>query len=295
MTTEIQSGGGAFAAIGNAGTGIYSECPVKNVLSLTSLFTFSRRRFAVNYAFKGETHDFAEVVCVTDGKVGITAEKNVYVLHAGQMIVHLPGEFHAIWSDCGTEPETIIFSFRAAAYPAIGRRVFDLAPERVSEIKNIFHAAQAAFELEGNDVKRVREGMDAQASAVAKRLELFLLSAFIDGQNGESSAKYHGRSAENYIRILSVMENKLSEALTAGELANLCNMSVPSLEKTVFRYSGCGAMTYYNGLKMQRAAELLADGASVKEAAFSVGFSDQNYFSARFKKWSGKAPSQFKK
>ena len=50
---------------------LYRECPVKNTLRLASLFTFSRRKFPGNYSFKGESHDFTEVVCVTDGKVGI--------------------------------------------------------------------------------------------------------------------------------------------------------------------------------------------------------------------------------
>ena len=126
----------------------YRECPVKNVLALESLFTFSKRKFPHNYAFKGESHDFTEVVCVTDGKVGITAEKNVYILSAGQMIIHLPGEFHAIWSDCGTEPEIVIFSFRSNAFPEISRRVFALSPDNVSEIKSVFRAAQKAFQLE---------------------------------------------------------------------------------------------------------------------------------------------------
>ena len=71
-------------------------------------------------------------------------------------------------------------------------------------------------------------------------------------------------------------------------------MSVPSLEKTVRRYSGCGAMSYYNELRMQKAAELLSEGSSVKETALSLGFSNQNYFSTSFKKWSGKAPSEIK-
>ena len=67
-------------------TGLYRECPVRNALAIDSLYTFSRRRFPEGYSFKGETHDFAEVVCVTAGKAGITAGKNVYVLSAGQMI-----------------------------------------------------------------------------------------------------------------------------------------------------------------------------------------------------------------
>lgn len=273
-------------------TNLYRECPVKDILKIRSLFTFFKRKFSCNFVFKGESHDFTEVVCVTDGKVGITADKKVYVLSAGQMIVHLPNEFHAIWSDCGTEPEAVIFSFRAEL-PPIARHVYELTPERVSEIKSIFRAAQKAFVLENNNVERIREGMEAEAAAVVKRTELFLLSV-ITADNSVNS-EYKGRSAENYIRILSVMEDRLSDALTAEKLASLCNMSIPSLEKTVFRYSGCGAMAYYNALRMQRATELLASGMSVKETALSLGFSNQNYFSASFKKWSGYAPSRIKK
>lgn len=274
-------------------TNLYFECPIKNVLSIRSLFTFSSRKFPDGYAFKGETHDFTEVVCVTEGKAGITVDKNIYVLSAGQMIVHMPGEFHAIWSDCGTEPETVIFSFRADAFPQLSPRVYSLLPERISELKAIFREAEKVFFLKGNDVKGIREGMETKASAVVKKLELFLLSVL--SEDNAAKSEYSSRSTENYIRILSVMENRLTDALSSSELAKLCNMSVPSLEKTVRRYSGCGAMSYYNKLRMQKATELLSEGLSVKETALSLGFSNQNYFSASFKKWSGKAPSEIKR
>lgn len=271
---------------------LYPECPVKNVLSIQSLFTFSNRKFPEGYSFKGETHDFTEVVCIADGKAGITVDKNIYVLSAGQMIVHMPGEFHTIWSDCGTEPETVIFSFRADAFPRLSPRVYTLLPERISELKTIFREAESAFLLKGSNVEGIREGMETEASAVVKRLELFLLSVL--SKDNAAKSEYSSRSTENYIRILSVMEKRLEDALTSAELAKLCNMSVPSLEKTVRRYSGCGAMSYYNELRMQKAAELLSEGLSVKETALSLGFSNQNYFSASFKKWSGKAPSEIK-
>ncbi len=272
---------------------LYRECPVKNALGITSLFTFSHRVFSSSYSFKGESHDFAEAVCVTSGKVGVTADKNVYVLSAGQMILHRPGEFHTIWSDCGTEPQTVIFSFRAETFPELAQSVYELSPERIAEILRIYRAAEQAFVLENNNVERVREGMEAHASAVVKRLELFLLSVL--SESAAVRSEYAGRSAENYSRILSVMTSRLGESLTAGRLAQLCNMSVPALEKTVRRYSGRGAIACYNALRMQKAAELLSGGMSVKETALSLGFSNQNYFSAGFKKWSGRAPSQLKK
>jgi len=46
----------------------YAECPVAEVISLNSLFTFFRRTFSVGFSFKGERHDFYEAVAVLNGR-----------------------------------------------------------------------------------------------------------------------------------------------------------------------------------------------------------------------------------
>ena len=237
--------------------------------------------------FQGESHDFYEVVCVLDGKAGITAGKNVYTLSVGQMILHPPAQFHAIWSDYGSSPEILIFSFRAEKFPEGCNGIYPLTPEQIEEIKAVYSAAERAFVLEDINVKGTRSEIEAEK--VVRRLEIFLLSV-LDTGNGRAEQAY-SRSGENYYHIVSVMERNLEEELTADSLAKQCGMSVPALEKTVKKYTGHGAMRYYNELKMRRATELLKDGKSVKEVALSLGFSDQNYFSLRYKKWAGVPPS----
>lgn len=270
---------------------LYEEQTIRNPLSITSLFTFSRRRFRPDYVFKGEGHDFYEVVCAVSGKVGVTADKNVYVL-SSSLIVHTPNEFHKIWSD-GQEADVVIFSFRANAFPTLKERVFSLSPRMLAQIKEIQSDATQVFSIRGDTMQPPKEEMEIEASKIVKRLELFLLSVFADDPKGET--KYVSRSAENYQRILSVMEEHLGESLKTEELARICSVSVPTMEKTIYRYLGCGAMAYYNLMKMKRATEYLLNGSSVKETALSLGFSNQNYFSASFKKWSGKSPVQWKR
>ena len=265
----------------------YGECPIQETVRLSSLFTFFRKTYSLDFTFQGESHDFYEVVCVLDGKAGITAGKNVYTLSAGQMILYPPAEFHAIWSDYGSSPEILIFSFRAEKFPEIQDRIYALTPEQIEEIKSVYSAAERAFVLEDINVKGVRS--QAEAEKIVRRLEIFLLSV-LDTGNGRAEQAY-SRSGENYYHIVSVMERNLEKVMTADELAKQCGMSVPALEKTVKKYTGHGAMKYYNELKMRRATELLKDGKSVKEVALSLGFSDQNYFSLRYKKWAGVPPS----
>lgn len=268
----------------------FKECRVRDSISIISLFTFSKRIFSAGYSFQGESHDFYEAVCVLDGKAGITAGKNVYTLSAGQMILHEPGEFHAIWSDYGSSPEILIFSFRADKFPTSDDRIRTLSPEQIGEITSTFRAVERAFVLDGVNVKATRS--ETQAEIIMKRLEIFLLSA-LESQK-ELSEQIRSRSGENYFHIVSVMENSLGEKLSVDELAKKCSMSVATLEKTVLKYAGCGAMNYYNDLKMKKATELLKSGKSVKEVSVLLAFSEQNYFSLRYKKWAGCAPSHIK-
>ena len=151
----------------------------------------------------------------------------------------------------------------------------------------MYSAAERAFVLEDINVREVQSAPEAEK--IVRRLEIFLLSV-LDTGNGRAE-QAHSRSGENYYHIVSVMERNLEKVMTADELAKQCGMSVPALEKTVKKYTGHGAMRYYNELKMRRATELLKDGKSVKEVALSLGFFDQNYFSLRYKKWAGVPPS----
>lgn len=267
----------------------YIEFPVNDVLSIRSLYTFFRRKRPQDYNFKGETHDFHEMVCVIGGELGVTADKNVYLLPAGKAVFHRGGEFHSLWSSYNTHPEIIVFSFAADALPDTKKQIFNLSQQQISEICAVYSAAEKTFYFDGYRVTGIRENKEFEASAVVKRLELFMLSLF--SQTEETRQDYTARSAENYAKIISVLEEHLSEDLCAKQIAELCNLSIPALNKTVARYAGCGVMNYYNNLRLKKAEELLLAGASVKEAALSVGFFNQNYFSACYKKRKGVSPS----
>ena len=286
----------------------------KDPISVNELITISKQKFSGGYFFKGESHPFYEAVCVLNGRVGITAGKGVYVLSAGQMTLHRPGEFHAIWEEGGSKPEAIIFSFSAAPFPKLKGYVYELPPMLVREIKGIYDEAHRVFDIvpfptealsglpessgrtsisDGILIIGVKDGMDTAACRFVKRLEIFLSSAL--EELSEETSEYGGAGSENYTRILSVMEENIENNLTVTELARLCKMSVPTLEKTVFRYLHSGAMAYYNVLRMEKALGMLSSGESVKETALTLGYANQNYFSACFKKRYGIPPSEAKK
>lgn len=287
---------------------------LKDTLSVNELITMSKQKFSGGYFFKGESHPFYEAVCVLKGRVGITAGKRVYVLTPGQMMLHRPGEIHAIWEEGASKPESVIFSFSAAPFPNFKGCVYEISSKLMKEIKEIYDEANRVFDIrnfpeasherfyggngktmlsDGIIVSGIKEGMDAAACRFGKRLEIFLLNAI--EAISEEAPEYVGKGSENYTRILSVMEDNIEKNLNATALAKLCGMSVPTLEKTVFRYLHSGAMAYYNVLRMGKAFSMLTSGKSVKETAFTLGYANQNYFSACFKKRYGFPPSDVKK
>ena len=270
----------------------YKKCRVERLLNIDGFYTFSKQKFVKDYFFRGESHNFIEVVCVLEGRVGVTAGKNVYMLSGGQMTFHAPDEFHAIWAGEDSEPESVILTFSASAFPKMRRPVYQLSVQMLSEIKELYQTAGKIFVFDGHTVLSVKPGMETIAAAFVKRMEYFLLTVIADSDNEAPDAQRY--CSENYTRVMSVMERNIDKALTVSELAELCGVSVPTLEKTVYKYLRCGAMTYYNVLRMKKASEMLSEGKSVKETSFSLGFANQNYFSASFKKHYGYPPSKLK-
>ena len=266
----------------------FKECPIPDVLRIESLFTFFRERFSRDYVFPGEYHDFTEAVCVTDGCVGVTADKTVYTLPAGRLIVHGANEFHKIWSVDG-EPEAVVFSFAASAFPHGVSGVYTLTADDMTVLNGLCRDAERIFDRNGIIVERIKSGQESEASVFVKRLETFLIGVLT--RAATEASVYKNRSAENYFRIVSVMENNIGSKLCAAELARLCAMSVPALEKTVKKFAGTGAAEHFTNMKIRRATELLREGKSVKHTALALGFNDQNYFSAVFKKRTGVAPT----
>ncbi len=263
----------------------------KNSLSISSLITFFRHIH--NYFFHGESHNFYEVVFVLSGEVGITAGKNVFVLKAGEFTLHQPSEFHAIWEEGNSNPEIIVFSFSASSFPSVTDKIFTLTSEALEELKENFEYSRRIFGFRRNEsFDHILPGMENEASIFTKKMEIFLSENL--GKNARFDSSYPSQNSTLFANILSTMEKNISASLSVKEIARLCGVSIPTLEKTVYKFLGYGAITHYNILKLQRAHTMLISGTSIKETALSLGYLNQNYFSARFKKYFGYPPSSVK-
>lgn len=258
-----------------------TDAPIPRCPDVTAFHFSLDRIFGDEYEFAGEKHPFWELVYVLSGSLGVTAGEKVYILEAGQCLLHPPNEFHRLRSERGTEPHVLNLSFHSDSMPEHQGRIFLPDPELREEFLEIS--------------MEVRNGLHNSDTALLGeqrvRFEYWLLRALQSA--GEISAT-ESSGALRYGEIIHVMREHIGEPLGAGDIARLCNMSLSNLKKIFTRYAGMGVARYFTEMKIQRAAELLRTGKRVGEVSAALGYADQNYFSTVFRRIMGVPPGTYR-
>ena len=267
---------------------MYRSLEIKNNPVITSVYTAFSQAFSPEFRFRGETHDFWELVCVTEGQISVAADSKIFTLKKGQAILHSPMQFHSITAMGSGGSAIAVFSFSGNNIPALENKVIEIS--NFSRVKQLLELVKKHFVMRKKFNIVGPKTADNAHLIYIKRLELFLLEL----EGGYLVDSKLPKSAENYAFIIKTINNNIEKRLSVTEIAALCNMSEINLQKTFSHYAGVGIMEYFNRIKMQRAAELLNEGLSVKQAALQVGFHDQNYFSTAFKRITGHSPSRYK-
>ena len=82
------------------------------------------------------------------------------------------------------------------------------------------------------------------------------------------------------------MEFHICEQLSLDQLCEHFSLSRSSIQKLFQKEKGCGPMEYFNGLKIQRAKDMIRDGRkNLTEIAGFLSYSSLPYFSKQFKNY----------
>lgn len=270
----------------------YDMKEIRRLFTVRSVITAFDTIRPKNYYFKGEMHDFWEVVFCLNGSVTATADERVYLLTKGQVLFHKPLEFHRIWSANETSPHIIVFSFEATGD---GMRFFEnklfTVNERLTNLLiEICKRTQNALKEAEKNGKNNNEYIYYSHKA-ANSIECFLLELY-----NTKAAKYissGSAGSEEYKKIVRVMHENANKNLTVDDIAKLCNMSVSSLKKKFALFSDKGVGKYFTYVKMRKAITMLCDGISAPEISDALEFSSVNYFYAAFKREIGLTPKEY--
>jgi AraC family transcriptional regulator of arabinose operon len=141
------------------------------------------------------------------------------------------------------------------------------------------------------EVHRLFTGDLRRSEAYAmNELEVLLLEC--DRQNPLAAMSSYDQRIR---RSMDYLERNLAGKVTLADIAAAVGLSTSRLAHLFREQSGQTPQQHLEGLRMQRASELLKrTGLSIKLIADSVGFDSQFYFSQRFKARTGQSPSGFR-
>lgn len=258
--------------------------------SLVSAFTISRGE---GYLFPGESHNFWEMVYISDGYAGITAESKILKCRAGSLIFHKPNEFHRIWN-AGKKA----IEFTVVAFSAKGDYINQLNDKVILLDKSgdaLINKLKNEIESSGPDSNYMPTKFRNQSDKTSKfisLLEYFLHECVSYKTNIEPNTS---GNAALFTAAVKIMLKNIDKPIKAQQIAEELHISLSQLKRIFNRYALTGVHKYFLDLKLSVAKEMLSRGESVYNTAIAVGFYNQNNFSAAFKKATGISPSKWVK
>lgn len=97
-------------------------------------------------------------------------------------------------------------------------------------------------------------------------------------------------------RVVAAREHLLAnDDVAVGDLAEQLGMSPARLIRVFAALFGTTPHQLRTQVRLDRARDLLADGAGVTDVCMEVGFSSLGSFSALFTRWTGTSPSRYRK
>ncbi|KYF70948.1 AraC family transcriptional regulator [Sorangium cellulosum] len=140
----------------------------------------------------------------------------------------------------------------------------------------------------------------AEPSAGQERLARSLLEPLLaytlhcHGRAGDGRAA--GAFDRRVARALQLIQEKLAARWTIEALARAAGLSRAAFARRFLAEVGVPPLRYVAELRMQRAAELLAEGdRSLASVAAEVGYDSEFAFSRAFKRHTGEAPGAFRR
>ena len=270
---------------------------IKRNLCIESFVSAFEQEFEPGFVFKGESHNFWEMLYVEKGTVCISADEKVFNLEQNQIVFHKPMELHKFHIEEGNSATAFIMSFSLSGNFAarLEKRALTLAPHQKSFLENIIDFVRKfrpdCYDF-GHGMLLNLNNSPATVHQLSCMTEIFLLSLV------ETQIPVSDISDTTEIIIfkdcVKFMEESIYDWISVPELAEKCKVSVSYLKKIFSRYAGFGIHKYFLKTKINLASQLLKQGKTVGEVASILSFSSQNYFSMVFKRETGVSPLNFK-
>lgn len=241
-------------------------------------------------------HPKAQFVFVLRGSLNCVLPDRKLSASKGGLLFLPSGCFHQLKADPDSEYLSILFNGSSSTEENKGWILLPEA-EQPPLALHLFSACRicAADILQSENKPEEQKYRQDQIKILLPLLEA--LKRLIESDGSQSPAVSSKDKAESrFLRMVSFMESRLQENISAGEIAESADISVSEAARCFHKLAGTTPGQYLMELRLQKAASLLEKSEKpVTEIGACRGFCDPSYFSACFRKAFGISPRAYRK
>ncbi len=282
----------------------YIKTRIQTVINISRIVTIHYYEFDRNFVFRGERHNFWEMVYVDKGKVEIKRDDDIITLSQGEIVFHAPDEFHSIRA-LDSSPNFFVISFvcDSPAMQYFERYKTLLGKSLRPFIASIIKESENAYDIPKNNpnLKKLikKESCPVGAEQLIKTyLEQFLIFLVRDiTRRGENDIFPSKESMENHLvtEIKAYLNSQTERTVRVDDICRKFGYSKSYLSRVFHQMSGKTLASYAVDLKIARAKNLIRDGnLNFTQISELLAFDNPQYFSRVFKRLTGMSPSEFK-
>jgi len=240
-------------------------------------------------------HNSLELLFVLSGSVSIVTSGRHYRLHKDDVILINSNDPHELTADscilAAVQIKLSLFDDKLVRNTSLRFDCNSLTRPNdpgIPRIKRI--VAQFVKNYAMSDESRL-----FRAKSLSYALLAELVTSF-HAENSNNDSRQMQYQYERIARIVSYINQHLSENITLQTLAEQEYLSVPYLSKFFVRMMGMNFSVYLNQLRLERAvSDLLSTSDTIDEISQRSGFANPQSFVQLFKKKYGLLPSKYRK
>ena len=232
-------------------------------------------------------HNSFEIYYLKEGHCNYFIDNRSYDTRVGDIVLIPEGVIHKTNYD--STPHTRILVNCSSDY--IPKSVLSIIPSMIYLYRNpeVTKEVDLIFQKIGDEYERNDAFRDEALKCLT--FELFFLLARNLGKRTEVSAG--SLFIEETVKYI---QKKFMTDISLSKIAKMHSVSPAHLSRTFKKETGFGFTEYVALVRLQKAEYMLKNepGKSICEVAYACGFNDSNYFSDKFRKTYGVAPSKAK-
>lgn len=283
----------------------YIKTHLKKAFTVNEIVTVHYFEYEKDYTFKGEKHDFWEMVYVDKGEIDIDMGEDVFRLEQGNIAFHQPNEYHNLSANGVVAPNIIIVSFvcKSPAMEFFKRRILPLSDIEKGLLATIVREAMRSFSspLEDTFLKELNRRTDAvfgSEQMISNSLEHLLISLYRNfGERQKNTTKLKRGIQQDIVNnVLQFLQENIHRKLTLQEVADAIGVSRTGVSINFKERMGEGVMTHFSKMKIDVAKTMIREGKyNVSQISSYLGFETIHLFSRRFKQLTGMTPTEYGK